>query len=216
MRLLVEEVAPAADGLRERDGRRDQVGHAQEGSTVVAADEEGDDEAGDEPPVYRQAAVSNVEYGRPVAGVDIEIEEDVVGAGADDGRGDHKDHQVEDEVGVHAVAACPFVADQRGEEEPGSDQDAVPLDVQAEDGKSDGVRCVHRILSLVQSSRIFACIPARTRGSPRGPPQQSSQKPAAIPAKILQKSSAPLYKKKWSMSSGFGIIFTRAARRGSG
>src|SRR5262249_38709094 len=83
-RLFVEEVAPSPDRLREDERRRNDVQVGQKRQTLGPDVGAAREQPRDEPPVDRQAAFPHGEAPPPRLGlIVVEVEEDVVEAGAD-------------------------------------------------------------------------------------------------------------------------------------
>ena len=128
-RLLVEEVAPPADRLREQEGRRHdvQIGEKRQplGPDVGTAREQPRDEA----PVDRQATLPDREHPPPrLRLVVVEVEEDVVEPGADQAADQGDLRRLEKVVGGLAAASGLAGREPEPECHRRRDEHAVPPD----------------------------------------------------------------------------------------
>ncbi len=139
VQLLVEEVAPARDGLHEEQGGRDDVGPAPERQVVPARVPDQREQSGHDPAVDAKAGVRGQEDLDRVARVERPLVDHVVQPAADQRRDRHDDHPVADDIGI---LAGPFreTGDQevRGGKTDGI-ADAVPADRDRADLEGDGI-----------------------------------------------------------------------------
>ena len=157
MCFFVEEVAPASDGLSQCNGRSHQVCSAEKVNFFPAAEEIRYGETGNQTAVDGKAALTGIENFRPVAGILFPAENNIIGTCADDGCRHHEDHQIQNKIRVNSVARCTEVTDDGCNQKTASDEEAIPHDIQAEDGECYPVGCNH-ILYLLLFSKSFPSV----------------------------------------------------------
>ena len=104
VQLLVEEVAPAGDGLHREQARGDDVGPAPDGLVQPPGVDDQRDEPGGDPAVDPQPRVRRQHDLEQVVLVQRPLVDDVVHPAADERRDGHDDHPVADQG---RVLACP-------------------------------------------------------------------------------------------------------------
>ncbi len=140
VQLLVEEVAPARDGLHHEQAGRDDVRPTQERHALVARIQEGGHGPGRDPAVHAQPGVRRQEDLDRVVLVQRPLVDDVVQPAADQ-RGDgDDDHPVAEDVGILPGPSRETNHDQVGGRKPDRVADAVPVNGQRPQLDGDRVR----------------------------------------------------------------------------
>ena len=142
--LPVDEVGPAADDLAQEKPHDRQVRHGAEGDFFKPGEEEGGQGPGDDGAVDSDAAVPDGDDPAPVQGaigvpVEVQIEDDIIDAGAQDAAGHCPENEVQHVVLRQAVALGLLHAQQQSRQKAQGQDDAVPVDPVA-DVNGDGVR----------------------------------------------------------------------------
>ena len=135
--LLVEEVAPAPDGLADRDARRDDVERPPDRQPLPAGDPEAGEDAGDQAAVDREPTLPDRRDLPGVLAVVVPVEDDLVDPGAHESRDDRPLRGVEELVGGHALALGGAVGEPEADEDRGGHEDAVPPDRQRPEVERD-------------------------------------------------------------------------------
>ncbi len=155
MRFFIEEVSPASNGLCQRDGWCDQVCSVEKPNFLITTDKVSHQEAEYQAAMDGKTTAPDVQNFRPVTSILFPAEDDIVTAGTDDGRRNHKDNQIQNEVRVDTVPLGTHIRYEGCKHESASDQHAIPHDIHAEDGKSNPVRCNHIINLLIIQFRFL-------------------------------------------------------------
>ena len=136
--LAVHEVAPAAEDLADQHRHGGQVQHRARGELLRPAHDEQRDHAADDAAVDGQPALPDIQGGDGVVGIQVPVEHAVIDPRADDADGHHPQNSVEDVVLHESEARGPVHHVEHREQEARRDDDAVPVDVLAEDRKGHG------------------------------------------------------------------------------
>ena len=141
--LLVEEVAPAADGLPQHQTRRDEIRQRPEGDLFPLREDQRGDDAADDRAVDGDAALPDEQRVDGIGGVLIPLENHIVKAGEDDGRGHGQQGVIEHTIGVQPLALGLAVDHDDRKHHRQGDQNAIPINVVTENGERDGIRAGH-------------------------------------------------------------------------
>ena len=161
--LLVEEVAPPADGLPQHQPGRDQIGQRPEADLFPLGEDQRGDHAADDGAVDGDAAVPDVQHADGIVRVLLPLKDHIVDARKHDGRGDGQQRVVQHAVGVDALLLGLHVDHHHRNDHRQRDEYAVPVDVVPEHGERNGIGTEHDCALLNQ--QIF-CTPPHTWGMP--------------------------------------------------
>lgn len=153
--FFIEEVAPASDGLCQRDGWCDQVSSIEKADFFMAADKVCHQETENQSSMNSQTAASDIQNFRPVTSILFPAEDDIITPGADNGGRYHEDDQVKDKIRIYIMTLCPDIRDKGCKHKSASNQHAIPHNVHAEDGKSNPIRCNHITNLLIIQFRFL-------------------------------------------------------------
>ena len=142
-RLTVHKVAPAADRLPDQKTHHAAVGHGPKTELADAAEDIGGQKACNDCAVDGKTAVPNAEHFHEVEravriAVEIQIENDVVDAGANDAGGDRPEDHVDHIVARQAEFGRLAHAEPETCQHAGGKQHAVPVDAVADVKKLAG------------------------------------------------------------------------------
>ena len=138
--LLVDEVAPSTHDLSDEQAHNRQVSHGQEGQLFIFAHHQAGQDTADDAAVDGQTAIPDGDGLAPLElplGVPIEgqVEYDVVNAGTDNADGQPPQEHIQKVILFDAEILRPPAAKSSGQQEASGDDDAVPVDVLAENLK---------------------------------------------------------------------------------
>ncbi len=139
-RLLVEEVAPAPDGLSEREARRRDVEIAEQRQPAAPRVHAADEDPAQHAAVDGQAAFPHGEDLRRLTGVVLEVEGDVVEAGAHQAAEERELRGLEQRLRIESAAHCIAVGEPEPDGHRARHEDAVPAEGEGADLDSDGAR----------------------------------------------------------------------------
>ena len=158
--LLVEEVAPPADRLTQYEPGRDQVRQLPEGDLLPAGKDQRGDDAADDRAIDGDSALPDVQGADRVCCILIPLEDDVIDARADDGDGHRQERIVQHAIGVQALALGLAVDHDDRKHHGEGNQNSVPVNVAAKDGKRDRIRTKHGGFLLLH---FFVKLPLQKR-----------------------------------------------------
>ena len=143
--LHIHKVAPPANKLADEQPVDTQVGKGQKADLFHMTEEEQHHQGGQDGPVDGQTAVAVAEDGPPVQAavrpaVEPQIKNDVIGPDGHKGHGDGTDHHVGDLVLGDAEALAPLAAQEHGQQQAAGNDDAIPIDGTAQQGKGHPVQ----------------------------------------------------------------------------
>ena len=140
VRLAVDEIAPAADALADQQSERRQVAQAGKGQLFDPAVHKQGDHHADHRAVDRNAAVPDGDDLGRVLAVIVPFKDDVVNARADDADRHADDQAVHKVVRGDAKFLYAGVDVQRGKDKADADDDAVPVNILAEEIDGNAVQ----------------------------------------------------------------------------
>ena len=140
MRLAVHEVAPAAHELADDDAHARHVEQDGGRDLLDLCNDEQRDGAADDAAVDGKSALPDVEDGDGIVGVELPVENAVVQPRADNADGHGPEDHVEHVILRDAEVLCAVQHIQNGQQKAAGNDDAVPVDILAEDGKGHGAR----------------------------------------------------------------------------
>lgn len=138
--FAVEEVAPASDGLRQCHGREQEVGDIENGKLLEMTEQDGREETEKKAAVDGEAALPDIEDAREVVAIEIEIEENIISASADDAEREDEKGEVQDGIRIEVMTGSSSAADENGQCGTAGDENAVPADVYTEEREGDSAR----------------------------------------------------------------------------
>ena len=141
--LLVDEIAPAPDGLAQGDGGRGQVGQPQEGQPLAPGVQPARQHAADDAAVDGHAALPDVQRPDGIGGVFPPREQHIVEPGAHDGRGNADQRKVQRRVPGQVQAPFPRPGQRHGQGHADGDDHAVPVKDQPEEDDARGCELNH-------------------------------------------------------------------------
>ena len=162
-RLLIEEVAPAADALSQQEPDAHDVQQGEELHLADLCHQKAHQQTADDAAVNGKPAAANVENAFPVAGVIAPVQQHVVGTGthhaADDAADDAVQHAVRIQPVLFHLGECVDHCQHQSQR----DENAVPLNVQPADRKGGAVdveidaQLRENDLVVVQCPDCFSC-----------------------------------------------------------
>ena len=162
--LAVDEVGPAADALAQDQSDGAQVGEGGEFQLMAPGVEEQHDDAGNDGAVDGQAAVPQAHHGAPVQtavrlAVEIQVEQDIVDAGADDAAGDGPQDQIHHVVLADAEVLGLAQGQSQARQHGAGQDDTVPVDAVA-DVDGDHIRVKGPVPEQAGETdgHIFECV----------------------------------------------------------
>ena len=158
--LLVEEVAPASDGLPERQARRGDVEigpHGQPPQPGVAA---ADEDAAQDPAVDGESALPDREDLRGNHRVVVEVERDVVEARADQTAQERELGRLEEVLGIEAAAPGIAMRQPEPDRHRRGHEQAVPAEREGTDVERDGARGAEHRYSYTATASVCQIIRA--------------------------------------------------------
>ena len=138
VRLAVHKVSPAAHKLADDDAHARHVEQDGSRNFLALRNDEQRDRAADDAAVDGKSALPDVEDGNGIVGVELPIENAVIQPGADHADGYGPEDHVKHVVLRDAEVLRPREHIENSEQEPGGNDDAVPVDVLPKDRKGHG------------------------------------------------------------------------------
>ena len=133
-RLLIDEVAPAADPLPDEEPQRDKIKQRQQRHLAPFGGQPAKDKCAEDRAVDGDAALADVDH-LPDALVGKGRHSHIVDAGAYDGHHSADGHHIDQPVGVNAVVHGIAEGVEHRQQHTCRDDNAVPIDIEPADGQ---------------------------------------------------------------------------------